>query len=162
MAEYERRTRRELDATERLVGALYGVMSDFAMFKKLSLLYFAAASFSETVRRLGRHDRASSFLLCEDPVFGPALEECSMAAAARPEGPARTALLSRIGDALAPFDVAGLGDASRRDWYPVRAQDLLRARDRLGATTRELETLIARCGLAVPSAGDVAVHEVAP
>jgi FADH2 O2-dependent halogenase len=157
MAEYERRTRRELDATERLVGALYGVMTDFEMFKKLSLLYFAAASFSETVRRLGRHDRASSFLLCDDPVFGPALEECSIAAAARPEGIARTALLSRIGDALAPFDVAGLADASRRDWYPVRVQDLFDARERLGATTREIDTLIARCGLAALRS-DGAVH----
>jgi FADH2 O2-dependent halogenase len=158
MAEYERRTLGELDATERLVAALYHCMDDFALFKKLSLLYFAAASFGETVRRLGRRERASSFLLCEDPVFGPALEECATRAATRPSGKDREALLARIDDALAPFDVAGLRDAGRRDWYPVRVQDLFAARERLGATTAEIDALIARCGLAVPRPGAAALE----
>ena len=58
LADYERTSLAELDATERLVGALYATMNQPPIFKKLSLLYFAAASFSETVRRLGRPELA--------------------------------------------------------------------------------------------------------
>ncbi|HET7218761.1 MAG TPA: FAD-dependent oxidoreductase, partial [Vicinamibacterales bacterium] len=47
LREYEQTTLDELDATERLVGALYANMSAPSLFKRLSLLYFAAASFSE-------------------------------------------------------------------------------------------------------------------
>jgi hypothetical protein len=36
-------------------------MADFEQFKRLTLLYFAAASFSETSRRLGMADRAKGF-----------------------------------------------------------------------------------------------------
>ncbi len=44
----------ELDATEQLVAALYASMGDVPLFKRLTLLYFAAASFSEAARRLNR------------------------------------------------------------------------------------------------------------
>ncbi len=54
LAAYARTTQQELDVTEQLVAALYACMADPALFKRLSLLYFAAASYSETVRRLGR------------------------------------------------------------------------------------------------------------
>jgi len=37
-----------------LVGALYRCMGDFGKFVPLTLLYFAAASFAEASRRLGR------------------------------------------------------------------------------------------------------------
>ena len=50
LREYERTTLAELDATEQLVAALYETMTDPPLFKRLSLLYFAAASFSETVQ----------------------------------------------------------------------------------------------------------------
>ena len=48
LALYARTTQEELDVTEQLVGALYACMADPALFKRLSLLYFAAASYSET------------------------------------------------------------------------------------------------------------------
>jgi hypothetical protein len=63
LAAYARDTQEELDVTEQLVGALYACMADPALFKRLSLLYFAAASYSETVRRLGRPQLAPGFLL---------------------------------------------------------------------------------------------------
>ena len=63
LREYERITLSELDATERLVAALYATMADPPLFKRLGLLYFAAASFSEAARRLGRPALAPGFLL---------------------------------------------------------------------------------------------------
>ena len=145
LAGYAQQTCAELDATERLVAALYASMSDFPVFKRLSLLYFAAASFSETVYRLGRPDRARGFLLCADPTFGDELRECSEAALRSPAGIDREDLLRRIDRAIDPVDVAGLLDSGRRDWYPVRIDDLLAAKQKLGASDEELQRLIERC-----------------
>ena len=144
---YERSTLAELDATERLVGALYATMDDPPLFKRLSLMYFAAASFSETVRRLGRPGQAPGFLLREHPVFGPELEACASLAASRPRGLAREALEARIDRAIEPFDTAGLLDRRRRDWYPVVAGDLLASGAKLKATPDEILHLLQRSGM---------------
>lgn len=152
LAEYARDTARELDATESLVAALYATMGDFELFERLTLLYFAAASFTETVRRLGWPERARGFLLSGDPEFSDRLEACVSEALRRPSGSAREALLARIDRAIAPFDVAGLGDRTRRHWYPVKADDLLRAAARLGATSDEVQALLDRCGFGEPAA----------
>jgi FADH2 O2-dependent halogenase len=140
----------ELRVTERLVAALYGAMDDFALFKRLSLLYFAAASYAETVRRLGQPQRARGFLLQADPVFGPALraitDQARTLTAGHADAGARDRLCAAIDAAIAPFDVAGLGDAGRRDWYPVRARDLHAARERLGVSASAIDALLARCG----------------
>lgn len=153
--EYATITRVELDATERLVAALYATMADFPVFKRLTALYFAAASYTETVRRLGRPERAPGFLMHRHPVFGPALHDLTGRALRlheqRDPG-ARPRLLDDITAAIAPFDVAGINDAGRRDWYPVEAADLYAARERLGATTTEIDGLLARCGFMSPDA----------
>jgi FADH2 O2-dependent halogenase len=151
LLEYETVTLAELDATERLVAALYANMTDVALFKRLTLLYFAAASFAEAARRLGRPELAPGFLLSAHPRFGPELLACSAAAAAAPTGHARDALIGRIDRAIEPFDVAGLLDRSRRDWYPVLAGDLLANGSKLQATAGELEALLERCGFASKS-----------
>jgi FADH2 O2-dependent halogenase len=152
LVRYAGETQAELDATERLVAALYASMPDFELFKRLSLLYFAAASFSEAVRRLGRPERARGFLLHADPEFGPELRACCDAALGRPEGAARERLLARIAAAIDPLDVAGLGDRARRDHYPVRAEDLVAAAPKLGATRPEIDRLLERSGFAVRAA----------
>jgi FADH2 O2-dependent halogenase len=153
LLDYERTTLAELDATERLVGALYATMDDPPLFKRLGLLYFAAASFSEAARRLGRSELAPGFLLSAHPTFGPELAACASLAAARPDGSARRALERRIDAAIEPFDAAGLLDAGRRDWYPVRADDLLASAAKFDATREEVFTLLERAGmLAVPPA----------
>jgi tetracycline 7-halogenase / FADH2 O2-dependent halogenase len=146
--QYAAATEAELDATERLVAALYASMDDFELFKRLTLLYFTAASFSETVRRLGRPEKARGFLLHADPRFGSELRSCCHEALGRPQGDARDRLIARIDRAIAPLDVAGLGDRSRRDWYPVRAADLLDAAAKLDARPDELRALLQRCGFA--------------
>jgi tetracycline 7-halogenase / FADH2 O2-dependent halogenase len=152
---YERTTLAELDATERLVGALYATMDDPPLFKRLSLLYFAAASFSETVRRLGRPELAPGFLLSAHPTFGSELATCASMAAARPSGSARLALERRIDRAIEPFDTAGLLDSARRHWYPVLSTDLLSSAAKLGATEDEVRALLERTGMlpVAPSTG---------
>ena len=61
----------------------------------------------------------------EHPQFGPEVRACAALAAGAPQGPARAALFERIDRAIEPFDTAGLLDRTRRDWYPVLADDLV-------------------------------------
>ena len=138
---YARQTDGELIATADLIGGLYASMANFPLFVSLSLLYFAAASFAETARRLGKPELASSFLLCDHPAFK--MREL-VARARSKEG------IQTLGDdilrAIEPFNVAGLGEQRRRNWYPVDAEDLLRAAPKLGARREEIERLLVRCG----------------
>ncbi|HTL66814.1 MAG TPA: tryptophan 7-halogenase [Lacunisphaera sp.] len=142
LADYASVTTREFEAAAALVAALYRSMNDFNRFKDLSLLYFAAASFSEAARRLGRADLAPNFLLCGHPTFGPRLRE--LCAAENPP-------TGRIREAIAPFDVAGLTDRSRDPWYPADPADLYRHAAKLGASEPEIAAMLARCGLVAPA-----------
>jgi tetracycline 7-halogenase / FADH2 O2-dependent halogenase len=153
LAEYAAETQRELDMTERLVAALYASMGDFGLFKRLALLYFAAASFSETARRLGRPELAPGFLLCGHPTFGPAARAIAEVARLRPTDRARANLFDQIDRTIAPFDLAGLSDAARYDWFPVLAEDLVAGRTKVGASVDEINRLLARCGFHPVEAG---------
>jgi FADH2 O2-dependent halogenase len=139
--EYAALTALELETTGSLVGALYSTMDRFDLFKSLSLLYFAAASFSEVSRRLRKSHLADSFLLSRDPDFAPQLHQlCELARQARP-GCEITELKRRIMNAIAPFDLAGLTDSSRDPFYPALGEDILRNAGKLHATREELATL---------------------
>jgi hypothetical protein len=74
------------------------------------------------------------------------LRACTALAASAPAAAARDALLDRIDRAIEPFDIAGLLDRSRRDWYPVLAEDLLASGSKLKATADEIDRLLERCG----------------
>ncbi len=153
LAAYAHTTQVELDVTEQLVGALYACMADPALFKRLSLLYFAAASYSETVRRLGRPHLAPGFLLNAHPHFGAELRACAALAAEAPIGAARSALFDRIDRAIEPFDTAGLLDRTRRDWYPVVADDLVASAPKLEASQEDVRRLLQRCGFGTERTG---------
>jgi FADH2 O2-dependent halogenase len=140
---YEAETTEALLSAERLVAALYASMSDFPLFSALSLLYFAAASYTETARRLGRPELAGAFLMSDHPDFGPQARACCEAALNHPDS---TELIERIHRVIEPIDVAGLGDRRRRNWHPVNASDLLNAAGKLGATPEEIQGLLRRSG----------------
>jgi tetracycline 7-halogenase / FADH2 O2-dependent halogenase len=143
---YAGQTDAELLATARLIASLYANMNNFPVFVSLTLLYFAAASFSETARRLGKPHLASSFLLSADPVFAPACARL-LERAQQPLTEDESAELSRdILKTIKPFNVAGLGLRERRNWYPVDADDLLNAAGKLNASRDEVSALLHRCG----------------
>jgi len=144
---YSEQTLKELDTAELMVAALYHSLDDFTLFTGLSLLYFAAASFTETARRLGRPELAgSSFLLEEHPLFGPQSRVC-FTRALQPLGAAeKKDLLAQICETIKPVDIAGLGNRTRLNWFPVQADDLLRAASKLGANETEIRHLLFRCG----------------
>ena len=149
--QYARQTFQELDVAAKLVSALYASMNDFPLFTALSLLYFAAASFTETARRLHRPDLTGSFLLNDHPDFSPRLHSCCdrvLRAFSHGGGTAaaHASLIDDIYRAIEPFDVAGLCDRGRRNWHPVAARDLLNASGKLGVGRAEIRQLLARCG----------------
>ena len=121
-------------------------MADPPLFKRLTLLYFAAASYAESARRLGRAELAPGFLLHAHPRFGPELQACAASARRTPTGRARDALLARIDHTIEPFDVAGLLEPDRRDWYPVLADDLVRNASKLHASVDDIDRLLERSG----------------
>jgi FADH2 O2-dependent halogenase len=152
LAAYANQTKDELLAAGRLIACLYRSMNDFPLFVSLSLLYFAAVSFSETVRRLGKPHLASSFLLHDHPAFGPQ-SRLLFDRILRARRPLDSKELSEeISRMIEPFNVAGLGDPNRRNWYPVEAEDLFRGAAKVGATRDEISQLLDRSGFRVPQA----------
>ncbi len=152
LQDYARQVTAEFEAAERLIAALYACLDDFPLFARLTLLYFAAATYAETARRLGRASMARGFLLHDHPTFGPALRRlCERAVRLGATGgrreEARTALWAGVLEAIRPIDVAGLTREDRRGWYPVDLGDLWAARDKLGVTEAELREMLGRCGL---------------
>ena len=143
---YGLQTLEELDDTAALVNALYAHLGDFEVFTALTQLYFAAAMFAETQRRLGRADAGGMFLMQHHPRFGPASRACFQRAARQLQGHERTALLRDIAAVIEPINVGGLANPSRRNWYPARAEDLLASAPKLAVSQASIETLLARCG----------------
>jgi FADH2 O2-dependent halogenase len=147
---YERRTTDELLATSRLIAALYVNMSNFPLFKALCLLYFAAASYSESARRLSKPHLAPSFLLHDHPQIGPRSEDLLERAMHVPQGADTDWLIEEILQAIEPIDVAGLSRPNAQSWYPVDAADLLESCSKLESTPEEIESLLQRCGFHQP------------
>jgi tetracycline 7-halogenase / FADH2 O2-dependent halogenase len=144
---YAAQTDGELLATARLTASLSANMKNFPVFVSLSLLYFAAASYSEAARRLGKSHLAPSFLLYDHPDFGP---ECVRLIERAQQPLTKTKVAGLAHDilvAIEPFNVAGLGRQERRNWYPVETSDLLQSADKLGATSDEIRSMLERCGL---------------
>jgi FADH2 O2-dependent halogenase len=139
---YEVETLGDLDATADLIAAAYRVLDDPPAFQSVAMLYFAAASFSETARRLGRPEMAPGFLLRHESRFGPAFRECLLAAGRAPAGD----LADRVASTVKDFNVAGLCDVQKRGWYPVAVADLFASSDRLGVSTEAIAAMLQRNG----------------
>lgn len=142
LSAYSAQTDSDLLAAARLIGALYKSMANFPLFVSISLLYFAAVSFAEMARRLGKSRLAGSFLLHDHPLFGPQCKAL-LDSILRAESLDSQDLTERILRIIEPFNVAGLGDPARRNWYPVEAEDLYRGASKLEATPDEISAYLA-------------------
>jgi FADH2 O2-dependent halogenase len=144
LKEYEAQTFRELDLAAQLIAALYANMDRPEVFNALTLLYFAAASFTETAHRLNKPDLAGgTFLLGDHSVFARAFQRCIGLAIDRAE-PQR--IIKEVMGAIEPIDIAGLSDFSRRNSYAVLASDLRNAAHKLQVTQAGIDDMLARCG----------------
>jgi len=146
---YAAATKDELLAAARLIASLYANMNDFPVFSALSLIYFAAASYSETARRLGKAHLARSFLLHDQPGFGSAVRELLERAQLPHTCNDSTKLVEDILRVIEPFNLAGLGDSRRGNWHPVDPEDLFRSAGKVEATHDDISQLLRRCGFEV-------------
>jgi FADH2 O2-dependent halogenase len=131
-------------AAEQLVAALYAQMHDFPIFRALTLLYFAAASFSETARRLGRRELAEGFLLRGNSQFAKGLRELCYRATKGFAPAERDRFSDDVARFIEPFNVAGLGLKERRHWYPAELPDLFVNAEKVGASEEEIRAMISR------------------
>jgi FADH2 O2-dependent halogenase len=109
-------------------------------------LYFAAASYSETARRLGKQHLASSFLLHDHVEFGPICRQLLERAMRLASDQESSRLIEDIRQAIEPIDVAGFSDSSKKGWYPLNAQDLLQSADKVESRRGEIESMLLACG----------------
>ncbi len=145
---YAAENRANLEIAAELVGALHHNLGRPTIFQTLSMLYFAAASFSETALRLGKADLAPGFLLRGRNGFRESLRNLCLKA--RSDSLSSTDFVSAITEAIDSINVAGLNDSSRRNWYPFDLTDLHRSRGKLTASEREIGEMLHRCGMAIP------------
>lgn len=141
---YSADTLADLDTAASLIGALHRNLGRPEIFQPLSMLYFAAAIFSETVRRLGRPGDAAGFLLRGRPSFASEVTEVvRLANEPEPDAGRVRAAVSRAVD---PINLAGLDRSDRRHWYPVDVADLYAAAAKIPATREDLAAMLRGCG----------------
>ncbi|MFN7961308.1 MAG: tryptophan 7-halogenase [Thermoanaerobaculia bacterium] len=136
---YDRLLRQEADFLDRLLAGAYRALADFPRFAAFCQLYFAAASFGETERRLfpERCDWAwEGFLGCQDEAVAGALEGALARLAA--EEVATEAFAEWIAEAIAGRNVAGLADPARGNLYPADVETVVRQAHLLGLTEEEV------------------------
>jgi len=144
--------RAEADHLRRLIEPAYRCRRDFDVFDAYVQAYFAAASYSETLQRLrpapletGGHWAWSGFLGATDPVLRRIFAEAARGAEERraeplpderpPESP-----IDAMRRLIAPRNVAGLADPSRRRLYPADVDALAAAAAVVGLSPREVRT----------------------
>ncbi len=167
---YGRLLAREADRIERLAAGAFAALSaqgvatgaGLDLFAPWSLLYFAAASWSEARQRLLAAERAGTggwcwegFLGAGDPILEAILTaaERRLAEALGGDEAARRGFARWMRGTIAPRDVAGLGRPDRGNLYPVDLGDLVAAHDVLGLSEEAVRAALPRLRGAVPEAG---------
>jgi FADH2 O2-dependent halogenase len=117
LAEYGAAVLRELAWVDEITGTCFACFDRFEVLAAVSMLYFVAAIYGEERERAGRAGPDEAFLLADEPAYREA------AAAVCREAPRVTAaeagrFAARVGEALVPYNLAGLCDPRRRNLYP--------------------------------------------
>jgi tetracycline 7-halogenase / FADH2 O2-dependent halogenase len=137
----------EADQIDLVVAGAYEAMAHFDLFAAQAMLYFAAVSFAEVGQRVLPQDSVAwnGFLGVGDPVLGPLPREAlrrlrritkGSAEVGSPED--RRSFVEWITRAIAPRNIAGLANPSRRNLYPVDFDALIEQHTLLGMTRAEI------------------------
>jgi FADH2 O2-dependent halogenase len=157
LTRYESALADEADQIDLVVAGAYEAMAHFDLFAAQAMLYFAAVSFAEANQRLLPQDGVAwkGFLGVGDPVLGPLPREAlrrlrQITQSRREAGTAeeRRGFVEWITRGIAPRNIAGLADPSRKNLYPVDFDALIEQHTLLGMTRAEvLEGLPALRGM---------------
>ena len=137
LASYEAAVQRDIGCVARFISANFAAFPDFERFTDVSMFYFAAASWSEICRRIGKRERAPGMLLSGDRAFWLGFADFL-------DGKCTAA------EAIAPWNIAGLADANKAGMYPANLSDVINAAEKLGLTQAQMQDIIekadwARC-----------------
>ncbi len=147
LARFEASLGSEADQIDLVVAGAYEALAHFELFAAQSMLYFTAVSFAEVRQRLVPDDAAawSGFLGVDDPALCALPRESleRLRRITRRCGEAgsdaqREEFVGWITEAIAPRNVAGLADPSRRNLYPVDLDILVERHALLGMTRESL------------------------
>lgn len=117
LATYSRTLFREMELLDQVTSACLARLDCFPIVVATSMLYFAAAIFTEERIRAGRDSPDDAFLLADDERFvSLAVELCDAAHRVAPTDAA--AFTKRVATAIRPYNTAGLCDPDRRNMYP--------------------------------------------
>ncbi len=143
--DYNTVTMAEADHTARFIAGCYAAFPRFEVFAAYSMFYFTAASFSETARRLEVPNRPRRFLCSDHSEFGSATGRLSPTILAEVVNSDEYA--SRVTTAVDALNIAGMCDATKRNWYGLDPEDTVRAAAKLGVTADEVREMFVGLGL---------------
>jgi hypothetical protein len=161
---YDAALKAEADQIDLVVAGAYEAMAHFDLFAAHAMLYFATVSFAEASQRLKPTDSVAwtGFLGTNDPVLEPLprealgrLREITQRGGRVGSPEERQAFSQWLAGEIAPRNIAGLADPSRRNLYPVDFDVLVERHALLGLSRNQLlEALPALRGMtAEPSHG---------
>jgi tetracycline 7-halogenase / FADH2 O2-dependent halogenase len=142
LARYDAMLSAEADQIDRLVAGAYESMAHFDLFAAHAMIYFAAVSFAEARQRLLVRDADaaawSGFVGVGDPVLEPlprgSLRRLRRITRGEHTAEERRKFAEWVRAAIAPRNIGGFGEPSRRHLYPVDLDWLIDHHDRLGMT----------------------------
>jgi tetracycline 7-halogenase / FADH2 O2-dependent halogenase len=132
---YSDATLADADRTAQFIAGSYAGFQRFPLFTSYSMFYFAAASYSEMARRLNSPKMPRGFLCGDSDRFTGAMVRLSPATASRASGDGYD---SEVAAAIADWNVAGLCDPEKRNWYDVDLDDTIRGAEKLGLTREQV------------------------
>jgi FADH2 O2-dependent halogenase len=135
LKEYETAVQRDIKCVARYISANFATFSDFSRFTDVAMFYFAAASWSEICRRIGKRELAPGMLLSGDNAFWKGFADyldgkCSAAAA------------------IAPWNIAGLANDAKAGMYPADLADVINAARKLGLSPEQMAEIISNAAWA--------------
>ena len=125
----------EADHVAGFIAGCYAAFPRFEDFTAWSMIYFAAASFSEMSRRLHGDSWSRGFLLAHDERFAHAM--CLL----NPSTRNASLDAARVASAIDPINVAGLADVTKRNWYGIDVEETVAAAERLTATPAQVRSI---------------------
>lgn len=138
--EYARVTLAEADLTSSFLAGCYAALSRFPILTAYSMCYFTTASYTELARRCAPAAAPIGFLGAAEPRLAHEVARLSPRTHAWTDA---VQAADAVAAALAPWNVAGLSDPDKRNWYAVDPEDAVRGAAKLGQTREAVRSCLA-------------------
>src|SRR5262249_60938591 len=129
------------DHTADFIAGCYAAFPQFELFTSHSMIYFAAASYCEIARRLGRNHLAQRFLAVDRPAFANAIGRLSRTL--RHNDRFDSSLFAdQVKQKIDCRNVRGLCDQRNQQWYDADLEDVITRAEKLEITPEEMRRFL--------------------